>query len=227
MSSIPVPPGAPPAARGKTTGLDGPSPAAKQAVLSNRLFIVSLMLCVVIIGLLAVILVMMPLKRTEPILVERDTSTGAVRAVATSNDVYRPQQSDLKYFLNRYVAQIVSINRLTTERDIEDARSHFTRGKAVAQLDAYFEKERPIARLRADPGLSRKYELGSVSIFKDGAVVKFATVEQGSTERESKRVKYVATIQFSLVAPDDEKAIFSNPAGLFITDLDITRDLES
>jgi len=227
MSSIPIPPGAPPAARGRTRNLDEPSREAKLSVANNRFFILSLALTVLAIVLAGALFRLVPLKRTEPIIVERDLSTGVVKAVATSSESYRPTQADLKYFLHRFVVQVVSINRLTTERDIEEARTNFTRGKAVSQLDAFFERERPIFRLRTDPGLSRKVEVGSVSIFKDGAVVKFVWLEQSSGDKEPRRVRMVATIQFSLVPPDSETAIFANPAGLFITDLDFQRDLES
>ena len=227
MSALPIPPGAPPAAHGRTERLDELSPAARQAVVRNRLFILALALAAVGIVLAGALFRLVPLKRTEPIIVERDTLTGAVKAIATTSEAYRPTQNDIKYFLHRWVMQVLSINRLTTERDIEEARTNFTRGKAVNQLDAYFDRERPIGRLRGDPGLTRKVEVSSVSIFKDGAVLKFSTVEQGSADREPRRTKMVATLQFSIVPPDDEKSIFANPAGLYITDLDFTRDLES
>jgi len=227
MSSIPVPTGAPAAARGITKNLDEPSRETKLSVSNNRMFIIAILLALLGLVMAGVLFQLVPLKKTEPIFVETDLSTGAVKAVATTTETYRATQSDIKYFLHRYVVQAVSINRLTTERDIEEARSNFTRGKAISQLDAFFDRERPIFRLRGDPGLTRKVEVGSVSIFKDGAVIKFTTLEQATTDKEPRRVKMVATIQFSIVPPEDEKAIYANPAGLFITDLDFQRDLES
>ena len=97
----------------------------------------------------------------------------------------------------------------------------------MTQFDSYVERERPIARLRVDPGYTRRVEIGSVSIFKDGAVVKFTAIDQASGEREARRSRMIATLQFSLNPPtDDERLILANPAGLYITDLEFTRDLE-
>src|SRR5260221_226753 len=152
---------------------------------------------------------------------------GALRTASVATSDFQPSQTDLKYFIGRYVTWTCTAQRLSTEADLEVARQQFTRGKAVSQFDSYVERERPIARLRADPGYTRRVEIGSVSIFKDGAVVKFTAIEQASGEREAKRTRMIATLQFSLSPPaDHERLILANPAGLYITDLEFARDLE-
>lgn len=179
------------------------------------------------IVLLIAMAMLIPLKTVTPVLVERDSTSGNVRALSVTTASYQPSQNDLKYFLGRYVVWTYTIHRLSTEADLEIARQHFTRGKAVTQFDAYVERDRPVARLRADAGYTRRVELGSVSVFKDGAVVKFSALEQSSGEREPKRQRMIATLQFSLNPPvDDERLILANPAGLYITDLEFSRDLE-
>ena len=228
MSAIALPEGTPRLARPGTSSGDIPSALAKLAARENRLFVIAIAQSGVLIALLVAMATLIPLKTVTPVLVERDAANGSVRSSSVNTSAYQPSQNDLKYFLARYVTWTYTIHRLSTESDLETARQHFTRGKAVTQFDAYIERERPVARLRGDAGYTRRVEIGSVSIFKDGAVVKFSSVEQASGEREPKRQRMIATLQFSLNPPaDDERLILANPAGLYITDLEFTRDLES
>lgn len=228
MSTTALPEGAPRLAQPGTHPETIPGALAKLTARENRLFAIAIMQSCVLIALLATMATLIPLKRVTPVLVERDLESGNVRASSVSTSGYQPSQNDLKYFLARYVTWSYTIHRLSTEADLEAARQHFTRGKAVTQFDAYVERERPVARLRADPGFTRRVEIGGVSIFKDGAAVKFSSVEQASGEREPKRQRMIATLQFTLKPPtDDERLILANPAGLYITDLEFTRDLES
>jgi len=131
-----------------------------------------------------------------------------LRTASVTTSDFQPSQNDLKYFIGRYVTWACTVHRLSTEADLEVARQQFTRGKAVSQFDAYVERERPIARLRADPGYTRRVEIGSVSIFKDGAMVKFTATEQASGEREAKRTRMIATLQFSLSPPADDERLY-------------------
>src|SRR5260221_14316392 len=227
MSATPLPEGAPllahPGARAETI----PGALARLTARENRLFAIAVGLCGVLAALIVAMAMLFPLKSVKPVLIERDAASGIVRTASITTSTYQPSQNDLKYFLGRSVTWTYTIHRLSTESDLEVARQQFTRGKAVTQFDAYLERERPIARLRADPGYTRRVEIGGVSIFKDGAVVKFAAFEQASGEHEAKRQRMIATLQFSLSPPtEDERLILANPAGLYITDLEFARDLE-
>lgn len=227
MSAASLPEGTPALARPGARAGETPSALAKLTARENRLFAIVLAESVVVAAALVALAMMLPLKSVVPVLVERDSSSGTVRASSVNTSSYQPSQNDLKYFLGRYVTWTYTIHRLSTEADLELARQQFTRGKAVTQFDSYVERERPIARLRVDPGYTRRVEIGSVSIFKDGAVVKFTAIDQASGEREARRSRMIATLQFSLNPPtDDERLILANPAGLYITDLEFTRDLE-
>lgn len=227
MAATMTPEGTPTLAAPGARPAETPSALARLAARENRLFLTLLaVLFLLAIALLAII-VMLPLKSVTPVLIERDTTNGVVRSYSVSTSSYAPSQNDLKYFLGKYVTWTYTAHRLTTEADLETARQHFTRGKAVTQFDAFLERERPIARLRADPGYTRRVEIQSISIFKDAAVVKFTSVEQGSADREAKRTRLTASLQFSTITPtDDEKLILTNPAGLYITDLGFERDIE-
>jgi type IV secretory pathway component VirB8 len=227
MSAASLPEGTPILARPGAHAGETPGALAKLTARENRLFAIVLAESVVVAAALVALAMMLPLKSVVPVLVERDSSSGTVRASSVNTSSYQPSQNDLKYFLGRYVTWTYTIHRLSTEADLELARQQFTRGKAVTQFDSYVERERPIARLRVDPGYTRRVEIGSVSIFKDGAVVKFTAIDQASGEREARRSRMIATLQFSLNPPtDDERLILANPAGLYITDLEFTRDLE-
>lgn len=227
MSATSVPDGTPALARPRARAGETPGALAKLTARENRLFAIVLIQSGVVAAALVALAMMLPLKSVVPVLVERDSSSGSVRASSVNTSSYQPSQNDLKYFLGRYVTWTYTIHRLSTETDLELARQQFTRGKAVTQFDAYVERERPIARLRVDPGYTRRVEIGSVSIFKDGAVVKFTAIDQASGEREARRSRMIATLQFSINPPtDDERLILANPAGLYITDLEFTRDLE-
>jgi len=228
MSAIALPEGTPRLAQPGTKPGEIPSALAKLAARENRLVVIAIAQSCVLTALLVAMATLIPLKTVTPVLVERDTTSGSIRATSVNTSAYQPSQNDLKYFLARYTTWTYTIHRLSTESELENARQNFTRGKAVTQFDAYVERERPVARLRADAGYTRRVEIGSVSIFKDGAVVKFSSIEQASGEREPKRQRMIATLQFSLSPPaDDERLILANPAGLYITDLEFTRDLES
>src|ERR1700687_2180639 len=228
MSATAAPEGTPFHARPGSRSGEIPGALAKLTARENRLFVIVIVQCGVCIALLIAVAMLLPLKSVVPVLIERDTSSGTLRSTSVATSPFQPSQNDLKYFLGRYVTWTYTVHRLSTETDLEVARQHFTRGKAVSQFDAYVERERPIARLRADAGYTRRVEIGSVSIFKDGAVVKFSAIEQASGEREAKRLRMIATLQFSVNPPsDDERLILANPAGLYITDLECTRDLES
>ncbi len=227
MAATPLPEGTPLLARPGSRAGETPSALARLTARENRLFAIAIALCAVLVALLIAMATMLPLKRVVPVLIERDLSSGALRTASVTTSDFQPSQNDLKYFIGRYVTWTCTVHRLSTEADLEVARQQFTRGKAVSQFDAYVERERPIARLRADPGYTRRVEIGSVSIFKDGAMVKFTAIEQASGEREAKRTRMIATLQFSLNPPaDDERLILANPAGLYITDLEFAHDLE-
>jgi type IV secretory pathway TrbF-like protein len=170
--------------------------------------------------------VLLPLKRIDAVLVER-SGDGAVVTTATRTARYEPSQNDIKFFLGQITTHIWSIDRLTTERDILTTRKHFIRDKADAELAEFIGNETPIARLRRDPGLTRKVKVHGVSIFKDGASVDFSTEERASGAAEAAITRRLATYHFTLVPPSaaDEDLILVNPAGLYVTHFEFNRKL--
>ncbi|MCA3000109.1 MAG: hypothetical protein ING75_16080 [Rhodocyclaceae bacterium] len=199
----------------------------KLTVDNTRLFVVAVACAAGLVANAIATYQLFPLKQTNAVLVERDTSSGAVRAVGRTTEPYTPTRADIQYFLGRYVTQLTSINRLTTERDLAEALRDFTRGKAVTQFNAIVDREEPIAKLRADPGFTRQVKVTSVSLLKDGAVVKYQLSDQRTNDATPRSTKYVATLQFSIIPPTDEATILKNPAGLYITDVDLARDLDA
>jgi type IV secretion system protein TrbF len=227
MAATLPPEGTPALAMPGAHAAETPRVLAKLGAHQNRLFF-ALIGAFALIGLaLGTIMMLLPLKSVTPVLIEREAGTGALRTYKVSSDAYSPEDADLKYFIGRYVVWTYTIHRRTTEDDFALARQWFTRGKGVNQLDGFFERERPLARLKSDAGLTRRVEISSVSLFKDAAVVKFTAVEQGSGEKEEKRTPMTASLQFFLQQPkDDEKLILTNPVGLYITDLNFEKDIQ-
>lgn len=183
-----------------------------------------------ILNLLAIaaLLVMLPLKRIEPVFVFNTPDGGVGTARMTAAESYKPSEAHLKYFLGHVTKSIWTLDRLTTERDIQAARRHFVRGKADGQLAHWIADETPIGRMVQDPSLGRAVRIHGVSILKTGAMVDFSTIETTGRDPVGAAIKRQATYHFSIMPPtgsDDEDLVFANPAGLYITSLEFSRKL--
>src|SRR5579862_4112809 len=150
MATTLPPEGTPALAMPGAHAAETPRILAKLGANQNRLFFALLGSFVLLALALVAIMMLLPLKSVTPVLIEREAGTGALRTYKVSAEAYAPAESDLKYFIGRYVKWTYTIHRRTTEDEFGLARQSFTRGKAVSQLDGFFERERPLARLKAD-----------------------------------------------------------------------------
>jgi type IV secretory pathway component VirB8 len=235
MSSIPNPhpEDAPPIARmslaaalsARPSVTDRKLGASEAARSRGTMFAIALL--VINVLLVIAILLLIPLKEVRPVLVQRMTD-GSVITSSAKTDKFETNDNDKKYFLALVTRSIWTIDRLTTERDIKQARRYFIRDKADRQLADWITTQTPIARLRKDPGLTRKVEIHGVSIFETGAIVDYTTTETatgGDTAPVVERM--LATYHFSVLPPTaaDEDLILTNPAGLYITNMEFKRKL--
>lgn len=181
-------------------------------------------LCTLAASLALVLL--LPLKRTEPFVIRVDNSTGVVDVVPIYAGHLQAEQSVTRYFLTHYIMVCERFNLATAESDYEECGAfHTARGNQL--WAALWSRSNPLSPLnlhRDGSGVSVQIE--SVSfIQRAGGIADLAQVRylknEHSTDGQVQRVSHwIATIQYAYaVASPDPQVRRWNPLGFKIVDL--------
>jgi len=191
----------------------------------NRWFIFSMVLTCALVASLTALNMLMPLKTAVPYIVKVDQATGEIGAKPIAASGYKPGDSEKKYFLTRWIKNVIDLEPTITERNLRDAFG-FIRGKAIDEYKDYMTLTKPLARLREERTLTRKTDIVSFNFMTDNtANVRFQTEErQAGAIPVIKR--YAAFITYEIVPPMTDKDIVENPLGLFITHFTISEEIK-
>jgi type IV secretory pathway TrbF-like protein len=192
------------------------------AVMNTYLKIAVLCLCVINVGLIGLSLTMYQASRNLKPLVIRINDVGRAEAANYDSLAYKPQESELKYFLIQFVQQHHGRMRATLQENF--ARSlYFLDGRLA---DDIMEKNKQTKALEAFlTGQAEEVDVRvhNVSIEDLRKAPYRATVDYEKvyltpgTRQETRREKYVGNFVFTVKERVTNAMIPVNPLGLTIT----------
>jgi type IV secretory pathway component VirB8 len=196
---------------------------AKPRIERNRWFLISTILAVALLILIwGVFFQLLPLKTVETFQVNR-VDSGRLVVDGTPVGSWEPDNDSIAYFLNQWGNNVFDINQSTIVQTLTLA-SEITIGTAVDQLSELRQKDNPLLLLKETPSLFRTYEFISVNFIKsDVALLRFKTITRAAN-RPPKEMTYAMTISFVRVKPKTKIQVIKNPAGLFITNFNLTEE---
>lgn len=167
--------------------------------------------------------VMLPLKERVPYFVEVEQASGKVAlAPDRSATAFKVEERHVRYFLNQWVMNFLTIDSRTREY-LLPASYAVLKGSAVKKWADFIEgQDKTVKRLFENPALRRDVKVVSISFVSDGvALVRLRVQETGWDVPKSKAL----TVFYSIVPPDSDDKIISNPIGFYITDFSLNDEL--
>jgi type IV secretory pathway component VirB8 len=191
----------------------------------NRWFLISLILGLGLLVSGVTLFGLFPLKRVVPFILNR-TENGAMGIATTQVHPYQPDEAIKRYFLAQWVRQLLTLDPHLSSTNLASAY-RLTRSKATVEFTDWVQRHQPLAELRKDPTLTRTVSISSISMIDEGAaLVRVTTEERNVGNPMALRKKFVLTLHFAVVAPQQETDVLENPAGLLITHFLVNSDLE-
>lgn len=165
----------------------------------------------------------LPLKTVETIAVNK-LDGGRLVADGTAVGTWAPDSDSIAYFVNKWASSVFDVNRATIEGTLRES-SELVIGTAKAQLQEMRRKENPLVTLNDYPQYSRSYEFSTINFIKDDvALLRFRTISRVSPDQQPTIVTYAMTVTFTRVKPTTRAEVMKNPAGLFITNINLTEE---
>lgn len=171
----------------------------------------------------AAILAMLPLKERVPYFVEVETVSGKVAAAPDRTaTAFKPEERHVRYFMNQWVQNFLTIDPRTREY-LLPASYAFVKGEGVRRWAHFIEAEdKTLRRIMDTPTLRRDVKVVSISFVSEGvALLRLQINESGWTAPKNKAM----TIFYSVVPPEADDKIISNPIGFYITNFTINDEL--
>lgn len=187
----------------------------------NRLWVLTIILSLAVLGLSAAIARLTPLKTTIPYVVRVDAN-GEVTGVPVPLRSPPPTHAQLRYWLARWTRQLLRVQPVLTQRGLEENYS-MCRGQAVGEMLAFIKQYQPLAKLQNDPSLRITVAVESInflSMSKNGGNVYIKAVTRKAATGEQK--SWALTITYALKPPKTVADAYRNPLGIYVSDLSIT-----
>lgn len=192
----------------------------------NRWFLIALLLAAGHVGNTIAWNTFLPLKTVETYQVNK-VEGGRLVADGTVVGNWVPDSDSIGYFINKWANSVFDINRATIEGTQRESLE-LAIGTAKAQLLELRRKDNPFALLTDNPQYSRSYEFASLNFIKEDVVLlRFRTISRASPEHQPVTVTYAMTVSFTRVKPTTRAEVMKNPAGLFITNINLTEEAVS
>ena len=163
------------------------------------------------------------LKTVEPYVV-RVADNGLAIADRAAAQNYRPGRAERTYFVSRWVQQLLTVDPYLTERQLAEAY-RMTSGLATQQMLDWMKADRPIERLRKDPGLSRSVAIVTVAPLDDAVMQVRVRAETRSLGSAAQSKTLQVTVHYAIVPPKTEAEIIQNPIGLYVTRFNVAEEL--
>jgi len=189
----------------------------------NRMFVGWVLTTVALLAACLALVVLLPLKTVEPFVV-RVADNGMAIADRAAAQNYRPGRAERTYFVSRWVQQILTMDPYLTERQLAEAY-RMTSGLATQQMLDWMKADRPIERLKKDPGLNRSVSIVTVAPLDEGVMQVRVRAETRSLGSAAQVKTLQVTIHYSIVPPKSEAEIIQNPIGLYVTRFNIAEEL--
>jgi len=174
----------------------------------------------------ASLLLLMPLKRVEQLVIRVDNATGIVDVVPVYAGNVAVDQAVTRYFLTHYITICERFNFATAESDYEECGA-FHAAQRNQAWSALWNKNNPASPLNVHKdGSTVRAQVESVSFFQRGngvtdlAQVRYVKAERQGSDAEEHFTHWIATLQYVYTAPSKDPRIRRwNPLGFKIVEL--------
>lgn len=194
---------------------------AGRTIERNRWFLMSIIQGLALIGCAIGFNFLIPLKSVETFQVNK-VEGGRLVVDGAPVGYWNPDSDSIAYFISKWANSVFDINQSTIEQTIAES-GEMAIGNATKQLQELRNKNNPFSLLRESPGLVRTYEYKTINFIKDDvALLRFKT-----TTRFLDRVTettYAMTVTFVRIKPVTRQQVMRNPAGLFISNFNVTEE---
>ena len=165
----------------------------------------------------------LPLKSVETFQVNK-VEGGRLVADGTAVGNWAPDSDSIAYFLNKWASNVFDVNRANIDGTLT-ASNELVIGSAKAQLQEIRRKDNPLISLRDYPEYSRTYDFTTINFIKDDvALIRFRTITRLAPDAAPTTTTYAMTVSFTRVKPTTRAEVMKNPAGLFITNINLTEE---
>lgn len=169
------------------------------------------------------LLMLMPLRRTEPFVIRVDNSTGVVDVVPVYTGSAGMDEAVTRYFLSHYVTVCQRFNLATAESDYEECAAFHNAQRNQAWY-ALWQPSNPNSPLNLHrDGSATHVQVQSVSFFRRGsgvtdlAQVRYLQTDLEANGAQQRLTRWIATVQYAYVPPAaDPKLRRWNPLGFKI-----------
>jgi type IV secretion system protein VirB8 len=184
-----------------------------------------------VVLLCAALMLLMPLKRVEPLLIRVNSTTGVVDVVPVYAGSTALPQAVTRYFLTHYVTVCERFDFATAESDYQECGA-FQTAQGNEKWYARWNPNNPASPLNLyKDGSTVRAEVSAVSFFKrangitDLAQVRYRTVKQPAGGGTPDVTDWIATVEYAYVKPSgDPKTREWNPLGFKIVDFETERE---
>src|SRR5205807_4811110 len=179
----------------------------------------------VALGLVASLMLLMPLKHVEPFVVRVDNTTGVVDVVPVYAGRSALPEAVTRYLLTHYVTVCERFNYATAESDYEECGAFHTAQRNQAWY-ALWNPTNPASPLNVyKDGTRVRAQVTSVSFFQrangvgDLARVRYVKAQRAAGRATEEATHWIATLQYAYADPSSDPRIRGwNPLGFKIVD---------
>jgi type IV secretion system protein VirB8 len=174
----------------------------------------------------ASLMLLMPLKSSEPFVIRVDNTTGVVDVVPVYDGHAPMEEAVTRYFLTHYITVCERFNLTTAESDYEECGAFHT-AQRNQEWYALWTPTNPHSPLNMHrDGSVVRAEVESVSFFKrasgikDLAQVRYSKAERSGAGAGERITHWIATVQYAYSdPPKDPKTRRWNPLGFRVVDI--------
>lgn len=186
---------------------------------------VATMTSIVAIGLIVMLVIMMPLKKAVPYVIQVNKTSGEVSVPASQIAMaFTPTWANESYFIRRWVTDLFTINQYLTVRITDPRAQEYIRGQnAISEYKAFRDQDQTFVRLASDPALTRDVQVVNLTPIAgtgNGAVAQVVLTTHAGGKQSIETV--LITLYYVLLPPTDPQDQTLNPIGLYVTDFKVS-----
>ena len=167
---------------------------------------------------------MLPLKQVQTIEVVRDENA-RYKAGGVAGEMVVDEQAKVAW-VNDWLRELTEFAPETWERTINRAIGK-TVGIGRDQISTFLlqHQHNPASLLSRERFYVREYQRSTINqIEPNRYVVRYSTLSRPAPGKPSETRQYVATLTLQRVPPTTVEAVYANPTGLFVTNLNISEE---
>ena len=197
------------------------------SVQSSRWFVFAVMQMVLIIGLVASIMYMTPLRQVVPYIVKVDDQSGNVVGKPVVADEFKSQINDrmVAAEARAFVRSLMTIDPFLTRANLTRVSSRVT-GKASSEFKELLAAERPFERLAKTAGLVRTPDNLTVDASQKNVAFVFVQTSERISSGEPIVTRWRFTLHYVTEPAIDAKGLDENPLGFVVTHFERVQDFQ-